>query len=276
MPIPVTCGGCGKAFHVGDEWAGRVGKCPGCGALITVSVPVIEVAEPPSAAAPVAEQPALPPPPPRAGMYSGPPPPPRWGYRGGFEWVAAARRYNEAGFRSLYGWFVGLFVTGIVCFIFAFVLAMGIEERRGDPDPGLIVLMLLLFLGGLAAMIVAVVFQCILLYRAWAVIQDGHARTTPGAAVGFCFVPFYNLYWMFQAIWGLSKDMNAFCQRHGVTRPPLPEGLALTYCILFIVSALPIPFVSWAIGLVELVMMFVLYAGFRDAAISILQRSQRT
>ncbi len=271
MPIPVTCGGCGKAFHVGDEWAGRVGKCPGCGALITVSVPAGDPAGPP----PVAELREAPPPPPGTAWYSGPPPPPRRSYSGGSDWIAAAHRYNEAGLRSLYGWFVGLFVAGIASFVFAVVLAMGVEDHRGDPDPGLIILMLLLFLGGLAALVVAVVFQCILLYRAWALIQDGHARTTPGAAVGFCFVPFYNLYWIFQAVWGLTKDTNAFCQRHGIERAPLPEGLALAYCILFLVSMLPIPFVSWAVSLVELVMMFVLYAGFRDASISIIKHSRR-
>ena len=70
-----------------------------------------------------------------------------------------------------------------------------------------------------------------LYYRAWKSIQDDHARTTPGKAVGFLFIPFFNLYWMFPAIWGFSKDYNAFIQRHSVEAPRLPEGLFFAYVI---------------------------------------------
>lgn len=38
MPIQVTCG-CGRAFTVKDEFAGRRGKCPGCGQGVTVPRP---------------------------------------------------------------------------------------------------------------------------------------------------------------------------------------------------------------------------------------------
>src|SRR5688572_3268734 len=40
---------------------------------------------------------------------------------------------------------------------------------------------------------------CVLLYKSWAAIRDGEARTSPAAAVGLSFVPFFNLYWIFQA-----------------------------------------------------------------------------
>ena len=38
MSITVTCA-CGKSFTVGDEFAGRTGKCKGCGAALTVPAP---------------------------------------------------------------------------------------------------------------------------------------------------------------------------------------------------------------------------------------------
>ena len=62
---------------------------------------------------------------------------------------------------------------------------------------------------GLFSIIAALVFFYLMLYRFWDLIQDGEARTTPGKGVGFCFIPFYNLYWNFIAVWGLAKDMNA-------------------------------------------------------------------
>ena len=36
MAIKVTCQQCGKVLRVRDELVGRRGRCPGCGAVITV------------------------------------------------------------------------------------------------------------------------------------------------------------------------------------------------------------------------------------------------
>lgn len=47
-------------------------------------------------------------------------------------------------------------------------------------------------------------------------IADGQARTSPGRALGFLFIPFYNLYWMFQVLPGWASDFNAYCARHGI------------------------------------------------------------
>src|SRR5262245_1631061 len=62
----------------------------------------------------------------------------------------------------------------------------------------------LLVCAGVIPLVVAVVVQMVLLYKLWAAIQDPvlRPRTTPGYAVGLLFVPFYNLYWIFQAYWG--------------------------------------------------------------------------
>ena len=45
MPITVTCS-CGKRFRVRDEHAGKRGKCPSCGAAVTIPAPGAEA--PPS------------------------------------------------------------------------------------------------------------------------------------------------------------------------------------------------------------------------------------
>jgi len=75
--------------------------------------------------------------------------------------------------------------------------------------------------------LVAVVLNCILLYKLWCPIQDGQARTAPGKAVGFMFIPFFNLYWTFQAFWGLSKDMNAYAAQRGIAAPQIKGTLGL-------------------------------------------------
>jgi TRAP-type C4-dicarboxylate transport system permease small subunit len=81
----------------------------------------------------------------------------------------------------------------------------------------------------------------VFVYKLWKMIQDGYASTTPGKAIGFLFIPFFNYYWIFRAVFGLSTDMNAFINRHfpAMTQPPIRKTkpvLALVYCIFFIIN----------------------------------------
>jgi hypothetical protein len=101
-------------------------------------------------------------------------------------------------------------------------------------------------------MIYGAVVMLVLWYKSWAAIQDGHARTTPGKAIGFLFIPFFNFYWAFQAVWGLSKDFNAYLERHAVSSNRLPEGLFLAFCILSLTTWIPI------LGLLLLIVNFII------------------
>jgi len=85
---------------------------------------------------------------------------------------------------------------------------------------------------GLLLSIYAGVIGIMLWYKAWSAIQDGNARTTPGKAIGFLFIPLYGFYWVFQAYLGYAKDYNAYIKRHNVSAQDLPKGLFLTTCIL--------------------------------------------
>lgn len=83
------------------------------------------------------------------------------------------------------------------------------------------------------------VVTLVLLYKAWDAIQDGFARTTPGRAVGFLFIPLFNAYWLFEAVWGFARDYNRLLERHGLESDPLPERLFLAYCVLTVVALVP-------------------------------------
>ena len=83
------------------------------------------------------------------------------------------------------------------------------------------------------------VAMALLTYKMWAAIQDGHARATPGKAVGLLFVPLYNLYWAFHAFWGFSKDYNSYLQRHGLKALKLRPGLFLAYVVLVFLGFVP-------------------------------------
>ncbi len=80
------------------------------------------------------------------------------------------------------------------------------------------------------------VVSCILWSKSWSFIQDGHARTTPGRAIGFMFIPFFSFYWLFQLIYGFAKDFNAYVDRYNAPTKKLSEPLFLTICIMLLVG----------------------------------------
>jgi hypothetical protein len=83
----------------------------------------------------------------------------------------------------------------------------------------------------------------LLIYRMWQSIQDGYARTTPSKAVGFLFVPYFNYYWIFQAIWGFAQDCNQYIKRHQVAVRKLPEGLSWAFCMVSFFWFLVLPII---------------------------------
>ncbi len=81
------------------------------------------------------------------------------------------------------------------------------EEYSNTEIGGGIAVLILIALAG-ASVIFAGIYAYVILFRAWYCLQPGGARTTPGAAVGFLFVPIYSLYWVFVAYGGWAKDWN--------------------------------------------------------------------
>ena len=102
-------------------------------------------------------------------------------------------------------------------------------------SPLLVILGTLYFHFGIISLSIGnTIFQCLLLYHGWKEIPGDIARTTPGKAIGFLFIPLFNLYWMFIAYNGLGKDMNKTFQRFGI-QFSVNESLGLYYCILYLV-----------------------------------------
>ena len=90
-------------------------------------------------------------------------------------------------------------------------------------------------IGGVLGLYAFIVFV-ILIYKMWKAIPAAYARTTPGKAVGFLFIPVFNLYWWFQALWGWSRDWNAYAARSQGRLPPISEQLALYIAVFGVTS----------------------------------------
>lgn len=156
----------------------------------------------------------------------------------------------------VWGW-AGCIVAAMLLVGIGFVAAMGSTSQSGAESALGIILL------AYVPMLAAAVIFLIMIYKMWAAIQDGQARTTPGKAVGFLFIPFFNIYWAFQAIWGWAQDYNKYIARHGRNLPPVPEGLFLTYIILCFTAI--IPFIGMLLVLVNIVIGVMMASKICDA-----------
>ncbi len=95
-----------------------------------------------------------------------------------------------------------------------------------------------------------------ILYKTWGALPASQARTTPGRAVGFMFVPFYNLYWVWNAYVGFAKDFNRYVKQVDPQEQPQPDGFYIAFCIfhfyLEILFAFVPQFLTWILDILIL------------------------
>ena len=130
------------------------------------------------------------------------------------------------------------------------IIAMDIAGATIRPAT-VIVIFLITFL---PITVPAVVLSCIVHYKCWKAVPKEIARTTPGKAVGFLFIPFFNFYWAFVSYQGLAEDLN--CAKGGKNY----RSLGITIAILFICSwtLTWMPFVSTLIEIPSFI-LWVIY-----------------
>jgi hypothetical protein len=92
-------------------------------------------------------------------------------------------------------------IAGFACL--ALVLEAGSRISNREMEVILPVALLWFLL-----LVPAVITYLVWLYRAWDSVPPAHRSTTPGQAVGFLFIPFFNLYWIFRAVPGLSASIR--------------------------------------------------------------------
>jgi len=128
-----------------------------------------------------------------------------------------------------------VYIYSVVCALVVAVAAMLLGQhsmRERDME-------FLIFGGTLIAMgaglgIYSTVVRFVLYYKMWAAIGDGHARTSPGKAVGLLLVPVLNIFWALYMFVGFVTDYNSFTKRHSIPRRRLSKGLFLQYALLWI------------------------------------------
>lgn len=104
---------------------------------------------------------------------------------------------------------------------------------------------------GAAAMASAVLFF-ILLHKAWKLVQHEGIRATADQAVAWCFIPGWGLYWLFPALKGLGKELNAKLDAENVVADKVDLGQAKWMIISLYAS-------FTGIGLVAFIVLWILY-----------------
>ncbi|MER3431669.1 MAG: hypothetical protein C4325_13720 [Blastocatellia bacterium] len=136
--------------------------------------------------------------------------------------------------------YLGIYLASFLLAAAALFAALLSGLTFAEKHPVMVPVRIVTGIGVVQFLLVAVVYPLVLLAKMWGAIQDGSARTTPGKAVGFLFIPFFNLYWVFNVWAGFPTDYNDYVTRRGLPVEPLSRNLYLAYPILLVLSPLPI------------------------------------
>lgn len=130
-------------------------------------------------------------------------------------------------------------------------------------------------LAAAGSIVASAVWWWIFLYRLWDQAQSFTNRARPGQAVGFLFIPFFNLYWNFVAYHHLAKAMNGHMARGGFNpQLRINEGLVLAACILQI-AVVFLPWWSPLTGLAWLICCVIIAFQLRNAGQAIAEQASQ-
>lgn len=146
--------------------------------------------------------------------------------------------------KKLYiGVLVVTFLLVFLCGFPALFLLNSYQVPRGmgiDDDLTSVIVGILIFFAFAPFLLANVILTYVVIYKMWASIREGgQARTTPGKAVGFLFIPFYNLYWLFQVWAGFPSDYNKYVEHNRLPVPLLASGIYTVHPVLVALSVIP-------------------------------------
>lgn len=103
-----------------------------------------------------------------------------------------------------------------------------------------------------AAAVASVVLFFIILHKAWTLVQHEGIRATADQAVAWCFIPGWDFYWLFPALKGLGKELNAKLDAENVVADKVDLGQAKWMIISL--------YACWTgVGLVAFIVLWILY-----------------
>ncbi len=292
--MKTQCPNCKSRFNVNETNIGKQAKCPKCTKTFTIQ-PFVEapVAPVPAAAAPLVKSPepaAIPPkpaepasPPAKASeevkppaavpvkgpepampqIKSPPPAPPQAKIPAPTappaimpEAAQQVKSKTNALSKTLfvYCWIAVRILAGVLA-----ALGLMLAIKKGTNST-----LMMAFAIADIFLIGSIAIEFMLFYKMWGAIKDSQSTISPGKAVGFLFIPVFNIYWALLMITGFAEDYNSFILRRSIKTGNLPMSLYLVYAFAFILTAaivtVPMIFVFAFFGLI-----YRAYAGYPAA-----------
>ena len=278
----VTCPNCKNELEADDTNVGMMVECPLCHQQFEIRRPDTPPATPapqppPPPAAPSSQgyapypsmpAPGMPAPPQGYAPYPAMPvpgmPTPPQGYAPG---SAVPPGYTAP--RRAISWTPAL-VCKSVCIVLTVVLAI-VSLATADSyykSEEEAILEGILGLGVFVAAILNVVFSMILHYKCWKALPwpfnnvSAMGPVTPGKAVGFLFIPFFNFYWVFPSFAGLGKGWNNWAVATGKVAPTNPQLPPKTSMPALSMTLAVLSLLSWILNWVPIVGLLLDVAAF--------------
>lgn len=126
--------------------------------------------------------------------------------------------------------------------------------------------------------LLAAVYSMILYYRCWKALPEPFRCTSPGRAVGFLFIPLYNIHWAFVSYQGLAKGQNNWAAKQGDSTICDVSKLSTIYAFFYITNyilLLKIPVLPAVVNVLALLVFYRLFRGYVANANRILEAPER-
>jgi predicted Zn finger-like uncharacterized protein len=256
--MKTQCPNCKARFNINETSVGKQAKCPKCTKPFTIE-PLIET---PAAVAPAQNPaPAVPPvkspepvsPPVKSPMSAAPPAkaaappikspapiapavkiqapvsPPAISAEPAKQEQSESEAPTKAALSKVlfvYCWIGVRIIAGVLG-----ALGLMMAVQKGEKST-----LIAVFAAADVFLIGSLAIEYMLFYKMWAAIGDSQASISPGKAVGFLFIPVFNLYWALLMVTGFAEDYNSFILRRSIKARSLPMSLYLIYAFAFMLS----------------------------------------
>jgi hypothetical protein len=139
--------------------------------------------------------------------------------------------------------YIGFYTLSLVLFVIGVVpVAAGSVLLGGKFAPNIALPLLLLAILGYGQFIAAhFILTLLILSKMWGPIQDGRTPVTVGQAIGYSFIPFFNIYWIFRAWGSFPAEYNNFVGRYRLPVPALSGNVFRFYPVLMLACVLVVP-----------------------------------
>lgn len=115
--------------------------------------------------------------------------------------------------------------------------------------------------GAILILLISAIVHLVFTYNMWSAINDGKTSITPGKAVGFHFIPIFNILWAGLNFMTFFGAYNSFIERNRISALKLSNGLPFAYFLysLFVASGfIYAPKIVWMFAAVQFVFHIVL------------------